>query len=153
LPWEDKLYFIDTNILIYAAAQPPIASDDLTQLQKGSQTIIHSLASEQFRGLTSLTVLQEVLYLMARWARQRQEPELYGDGRKIVRAAMALMNDILVPTISEFSQAIEGYGPGKDFNDQLIVQTMKTRGIKAIITADKGFESLGVERYNPRDWA
>ncbi len=151
--WKNEVCFIDTNVFIYAAIRPPIANDSVTQLQKGSQTVIRLLASGQLQGVTSLTVLQEILYLMARWARQRQTPELYNDGRKIIRAAMSLVNEVLTPTPLEFNQAIKKYGPKKDLNDLLIYQTMLTQGIEAIITANKGFASLNVKRLDPVDWA
>lgn len=153
MPSKDDLYFIDTNVFIYAATESSIENDDVEKLQAGSQAVIRSLGTGQLKGVTSLTVLEEILYLLARWARQRQDAALYRAGRKIVQAAMLLVDEVLAPTTEEFSQIVEEYGPNKDVNDLLIAKTMQMRGITTIISADRGFEHLGVNRSDPRHWA
>jgi len=152
LPSKRDLYFIDTNVFIYAATESSI-ENDVEKLQAGSQAVIRSLGKGQLKGVTSLTVLEEILYLLGRWARQRQDAALYQAGRKIVQAAMLLVDEVLAPTTEEFSQIVEEYGPNKDLNDLLIAKTMQMRGIATIISADRGFEDLGVKRSDPRHWA
>lgn len=153
MPSKRDLHFIDTNVFIYAATESPIENDDIKKLQAGSQAIIQSLADGRLIGVTSLTVLEEILYLLARWARQRQDAALYQAGRKIVQAAMMLVDEVLAPTTEEFSQIVGEYGPNKDLNDLLIAKTMQMRSITTIISADQGFEDLGVKRSDPRHWA
>jgi len=152
VPSKRKSYFIDANVFVYAATHPPVENDDVIQLQAGSQAIVQSLAAGQMNGVTSLTVLQEILYLLARWARQRQKPELYEAGQQIVRSVTLLVDEVLAPTVLEFSQVVEEFGPNKDLNDLLIIRTMQMRGITNIITADRAFESMGVTRHDPRTW-
>ena len=110
------------------------------------------MSSGRLRGITSLTVLQEVIYLLARWAQQRREPGLREAGRQIVRSTMSLVDETLVPTAWEFSRALDAYGPGKDINDLLIVEAMRTRGIETIISADRGFDALNARRRDPGGW-
>ena len=153
MPSKRDLHFIDTNVFIDAATESPIENDDVEKLKVGSQAVIRSLADGGLVGVTSLTVLEEILYLLGRWARQRQNANLYQAGQKIVRAAMLLVDEVLAPTTAEFSQIIEEYGPNKDLNDLLIAKTMQRRGISTIISADRGFDDLGVNRSDPRHWA
>ena len=152
VPLERERVFVDTNIFVYAATRSHVQGGEGAALQAGSQAVIQALADGHFIGVTRLTVLQEILYLLTRWARQRDEPGLYDTGRQIVRSAVSLVEETLAPTVLEFSRAVEGYRPGEDFNDLLIVETMRARGITTILTTDRGFEELGVERLDPRDW-
>jgi predicted nucleic acid-binding protein len=153
VPSKRDLHFIDTNVFIYAATESPFENDNVEKLQAGSQAVIRSLADGQLRGVTSLTVLAEILYLLARWARQRPDPTLYQAGRKIVQAAILLVEEVFAPTAEEFGQIIEEYGPNRDLNDLLIAKTMQLRGLTTIISADRGFENFGLKRADPRQWA
>lgn len=153
MPSKRDLYFIDTNVFIYAATESPVEHDQVEKLQVGSQAVVRSLADGQLRGVTSLTVLAEILYLLARWARQRPDPTLYQAGREIVQAAMLLVEELLAPTAEEFGQVVDEYGPNRDINDLLIAKTMQRRGLTTIISADRGFENFGLKRADPRQWA
>ncbi len=152
VPLERERVFVDTNIFVYAATRSHVQGGEGAALQAGSQAVIQALADGHLIGVTSLTVLQEILYLLTRWARQRDEPGLHDTGQQIVRSAGSLAEEKLAPTVLEFARAVEGYRPGEDFNDLLIVETMRARGITTILTTDRGFEELGVERLDPRDW-
>lgn len=136
------MYFIDTNILIYAAGD-----NDL--LTEASKRIIEQIAADKIYAVSNITVLEEVVYLMTRWARHHNNMSFYAKGKNIVNAAMTLMNEVLIPTPQEFLRALQNWYPGKDFNDLLIVETMRTRGVETIISADKGFDSMGVTRIDP----
>ena len=74
MPSGGELYFIDTNVFVYAAAESSARGSELDEVQIGSQRVIQDLRAGRLRGVTSLTVLREILYLLARWARQRQAP-------------------------------------------------------------------------------
>jgi len=65
---------------------------------------------------------------------------------------MLLVDEVFAPTTEEFSRIVEEYGPNKDLNDLLIAKTMQMRSITTIISADQGFEDLGVKRSDPRHW-
>jgi predicted nucleic acid-binding protein len=152
MPSASDVYFIDTNIFVYAAADASIEITQLAGLQSGSQRVIRAMGAGTLRSVTSLTVLQEVLYLLTRWARQRQQAALYEAGRLIVRSALVLTDEVLAPTVLEFSRAVEAYAPDRDFNDLLIVETMRTHGITTIVSADRHMEALNVTRLDPREW-
>jgi len=140
------MYFIDTNILVYAAGGNGV-------LTEASRRIVEQIAANKIYAISSVTVLEEVVYLMARWARHHHDTTFYDKGKGIVNAAMALMDETLTPTPREFSRALRSWYPGNDFNDLLIVETMRTHGIETIISADKGFDLLQVSRIDPIPFA
>ena len=152
MPSEPEVHFIDTNVFVYAASVPMDGDGELADLRAGSRRVVEELAEGRIRGVTSITVLQEVMYLLARWARQRQEPRLHQVAQRLARSTMALVDEVLAPTSLEFARAVEAYSQGRDINDLLIAETMLVRGIPVVISADRGLERLGLRRRDPREW-
>lgn len=159
MPSASDRSFIDTNVFVYAAVGTPVDSPDVAALNTGSRRVVEALAAENLVAVTSLTVLQEIIYLMARWSRERPPPKgigLQADTRVIgcqmVRSAMVLVDEVLAPSALEFSRALESYSSRDDFNDLLIVETMRAHSIATIISADRRIERLGVTRRDPREW-
>jgi len=144
--------FIDTNVFVYAAGSLEDEKDpQLRALQAAAKAIILALGEERIRAVTSLVVFQEIVYLFERWARERKDKTLAQTGKKIVSEALALMDEIYAPSRLEFTKALASYEPAKhDFNDLLIVEAMRSRGLREILTADRGYEQFeGIERVDP----
>ena len=85
------------------------------------------------------------------------EPERYFLDTNVYIYAAVDMSMPGVETASADCSRIPGglnaYGPGRDLDDLLIVEAMRTRGIGTLISADRGFDELGVTRRDPREWA
>jgi len=138
---EDPILLVDTNIFVYATGIPEREKAPQTRsLEEACRQIILALGQGRIRAVTHLAVLQEILYLFARWARERRAPGLYETGRKAAENALALVEGVLTPTLVEFARALEGFDPrSEDFNDRLIVEGMKAHTIERILTADGRF--------------
>lgn len=138
---EAPLLLLDTNIFVYATGVPEQEKVLQTRsLEEACRRIILALGQGRLRAVTHLAVLQEIVYLFSRWARERRAPVLYETGRKAAENALALVEGVLTPTLAEFARALEGFDPrSEDFNDRLIVEGMKAHRIERILTADKSF--------------
>lgn len=148
-PERSTSLFIDTNVFIYAAGAVEDEKDlQLRALQGAAKAIVLALGEERLHGVTSLVVFQEILYLFQRWARERRDKKLAQTGKKIASEALALMDEIYAPSRLEFTKALAAYEPGKhDFNDLLIVEAMRSHGLREILTADRGYEQFeGIKR-------
>lgn len=155
-PERSAPIFIDTNVFIYAAGSvEDEKNQQIRALQAAAKATIVAMGEERLRGVTSLVVFQEIVYLFHRWARERKDKELAQIGKKIVSEALALMDEVYTPTRLEFTKAFAAYEPGKhDFNDLLIVEAMRSHGIKEILTADRDYEQFpGIERLDPLEFA
>lgn len=140
-PTGEERLFLDTNLFVYAAGVPLEEKDStLQELEAAAQAIVLALGEERITGVTSLVVLQEILYLFHRWDQARRMPALRDTGRQVVADALALVKEVLTPTFLEFQRALTAYDPHRDdFNDLLILEAMRTHRIQRIVTADRGF--------------
>ena len=159
MPSASERHLIDANVFVYAAVKSPLDAPDVADLQTGSRRVVEALATGNLVGVNCLTVLQEVIYLMARWSRQREQfrttdPQtaLHEAGCRIVRSARVLVDEVLAPSVLEFSRALESHTRQHDFNDLLIVETMRAHSITSITSADRRIETLGMTRREPREW-
>jgi len=155
-PEESEPIFLDTNVFVYAAGVPLEEKDPtLRELETACQAIVLGLGEERLRGVTSLVVLQELLYLFHRWARDRGEPALREAGRQAASDALALMEEVFTPTLEEFQRVLEAYNPEQeDFNDRLLVEALRTHGVRWILTADRSFPRVrGIRTLDPRAFA
>ena len=100
--------------------------------------------------MTSLVALQELIYLLRRWARRGAGPQMPRPQR-VVADVIALCQAVYTPTLTELTGALAGYKQKQqDFNDRLIAQAMRAQGIRQIVTADRGFTWIkGIRRLNP----
>jgi len=156
LPEEGEPILFDTNIFVYAAGVPLEEKDPtLRELEAACQAIVLAVGEERLRGVTSLVILQELLYLFHRWARDRGEPALRETGRQATSEALVLMEEVFTPTLEEFRRALEAYDlEREDFNDRLLVEGMRTHGVGWILTADRSFPRLPEIRVlDPRAFA
>ena len=155
-PEEGEPILFDTNIFVYAAGVPLEEKDPtLRELEAACRAIVLAVGEERLRGVTSLVVLQELLYLFHRWARDRGEPALRESGRQAASAALILMEEVFSPTVEEFQRALGAYDPEReDFNDRLLVEGMRTHGVGWILTADRTFPRVPEIRVlDPRAFA
>lgn len=144
--------FVDTNIFVYAAGSAEDERDpQLRALNNAAKAIILALGKGHLRGVTSLIVFQEVVYLFQRWARVRKDKRLAQTGKKIVSEALVLMDEVYTPSRWEFGRALASYEPAeKDFNDLLIVEAMRSHDLREILTADRDYEEFdGIECVDP----
>lgn len=146
-----SLHFLDTNVVIYAMGHSPNAPASTRELEDASRRIIAEIGNDRIRAVSSLVVLQEIVHLMTRWARQERGPEL-PNVRSVAASVIALCDAVYTPTLTEFNQALDEYSHhGRlDFNDHLIVQCMRSNEVAYILTADRGFQILAdVEAIDP----
>ena len=72
-------------------------------------------------------------------------------GKQVVSQAMALVEEVYPLRSSEFTRALTVYEPAKhDFNDLLIAEVMRSRGLTEILTADRDYERFeDIKRVDP----
>jgi len=140
---KGELYFLDTNVIVYAMGRSPDAPIATQRLEVACRRLLEAIGREDLQAVTSLVVCQELIYLLARWQRTRQGPAL-PQAQRVVGNVIALCQEVFTPTLAELQQALQGYNPQQhDFNDRLIVQGMKSHAVERIVTADKGFDQAG----------
>lgn len=142
--------FLDTNVIVYAMGRSPQAAPATRALETACRRIVAALGQGELEAVTSLVVLQELIYLLARWRRAGRGPGLPAPQR-VVRNVVGLCREVFTPTLAELQQALRGYASHRhDFNDRLIVQAMRARGIARIVTADRDFErTREIRRVDP----
>ncbi|MBI3461043.1 type II toxin-antitoxin system VapC family toxin [Candidatus Acetothermia bacterium] len=142
--------FIDSNIFIYAAGSAEDEEDSqLRDLKLAAKAVILALGGERLHAVTSLVVLQEIVYFFHRWA--RKDKALVRTGKQVVSQALALMAEVYPLRSSEFTRALTVYEPSKhDFNDLLIAEVMHSQGLTEILTADRDYERFEeIKRVDP----
>ncbi len=137
----DRRIFVDTNILMYAGGNDPewraICGSALNLLLDGDRTPV-----------TNAEVLQEILH---RYVSQRR----IADARAVHDAAVDLCIEVIPVTSHHTARALELLleHPRLAARDALHVATMEERGIRAMLSVDRDFDSMpGVDRLDPRDF-
>ncbi len=148
--------FLDTNVFVYAAGSSRETEDrSLRDLQEASRTIVLAIGEGQVEAFTAVVVLQEMLYLFHRWAKGRGRPELRGTGVELALGVLALVQEVYPITALECQRALRAFDPRReDFNDRLILEVMRSHGVRRIVTADRGFpREAGFQVLHPVVWA
>lgn len=131
-------FFVDANVLIYAAA-------GVQEHRDACLDVLYAVA-EGADGRTSVAVLEEVWHL--------QQSKRAGDLGTIAEDAYALFSPLLPVTDRAFALAL-GHGARRlGTNDRLHVGTCLDHDIDTIVTADRGFDGVrGIKRVDPLDRA
>ena len=123
------MYFIDTNILIYAAGEP-------SHYKKPCELVLTAIQEKQILAVTSTEVLQEILH---RYIAIRRKAL----GLAMVEAVLPWM-EILPISKKELEEAVllhKRY-PTLSSRDAIHVATMLTHGIQDLISVDEDFDSI-----------
>ncbi len=149
-PAKPEAHFLDTNAVIYALGRSPDASPATQRLEAACRRLVQVIGQGELQVVTSSVVLQELIYLLARWQRTGQGPAL-PPIQRVVGNVVALCQEVFTPTLAELQQAMQGYDPQRhDFNDRLIVRGMRAHGITWLLTADREFDRFsGIRRADP----
>ena len=130
-------FFVDTNVLVYAAAAD-------SPYQPGSAAVIEALGAGTASAATSTAVLEELWHLEL----TGRVPGLDG----VTEAAFTLLRPVLAVTDDIFAAALELDAGKLGANDRIHVATCHAHGIPAILTADRGFDAApALRRVDPAD--
>jgi predicted nucleic acid-binding protein len=130
-------FFIDTNVFVYAVAED-------SAYQAGSAETMEALGAGMASAATSATVIEELWQLELRG-------RLAGlDGA--ADAAFTLMRPVLAVTDEIVAAAFALKAGGLGANDRIHAATCAAHGIRTMLTADRGFDSVpGLRRVDPAD--
>ncbi|MBI2192094.1 MAG: type II toxin-antitoxin system VapC family toxin [Planctomycetes bacterium] len=130
--------FLDTNIFLYAAGEAH-------PLRAPCQDVLWRVVGGSLRGTTNTEVIQELIYVLHRRNR-------LADALRLARSILALFPGLWAVTSAEISVAcglLERY-PDLPIRDALHAATMKTHGIRTLISADEHFDLIdGIRRLDP----
>jgi predicted nucleic acid-binding protein len=133
-------FFIDANVLIYAAGGSDYAAP--------CQRALTAVACGEADGRTSTAVLEEVWHI-------ELSTRLGGgalDG--ITERAYRILSPLLSVTDEVFNEALTLPRTPLGANDRIHAATCLANGISHILTADRGFDSAGrLRRVDPLDEA
>ncbi len=131
-------FFVDANVLVYAAAGVPGHRDACLD-------VLYAIA-DGADGRTSVAVLEEVWRL--------QQSKRAGDLGTIAEDAYELFSPLLPVTDRAFALALAHDARRLGSNDRLHVGTCLDHDIGTIVTADRGFDGVrGIRRVDPLDAA
>ena len=132
-------FFVDANIIIYAAGQaeygPPCAE------------LLEAIARGETDGQTSTAVLEEIWHI-----------ELSGrlaTMNGLTRRSFLIFTPLLPVTDEAFRLALDLNAPAHlGTNDRLHVGTCRAHGIETIVSADSSFDGVsGIRRIDPLDFS
>lgn len=132
-------FFIDANVLLYAAAPP-------SRWRSACLALLEVVAGGGADGRTSTSCLEEVWHL--------ETSGRLGDLRGLTARAYSLLSPLLPVTDDAFRRALSLEAPGLGTNDRLHAGTCVAHGIETIVSADAGFDSVSeLRRVDPLDAA
>ena len=133
------LVFIDTNIPMYAAGTPH-------PLREPSQRVIRAIASGQLNAVTDAEVFQEILYRYLHIGKREKGLQVFDHFRRIMLGRIFPIEDADVQHARELVERYPALSP----RDLIHLAVMLRHGIREIITADTGFDSVAeVRRIDP----
>lgn len=129
-------FFIDTNVFLYAVRE--------SEYQPGSAATLEALGAGTAVAVTSAAVVEELWHLEL----SGRVPGLDG----VAEAAFTLMRPVLAVTDEIVAAAFDLDVTGVGGNDRIHAATCAVHGIRTILTADRGFDSVpGLRRVDPAD--
>lgn len=139
---RDAAYFLDANILMYAAgAEHPLRLPCRQSLQRAVATRIPLV--------TDAEVLQEILYRYFALHRPEAAATLY-------RSAVDLCDEVLPVTEKNTARALELLQAHRGLTprDAIHVATMESAGMRRLLSADRDFDPVPeVQRIDPTQFA
>ena len=125
---------VDTNVLVYAAGDGELA--------ERCRSILAAIAAGELEGRCSTAILEEVWHLEL----SGRLPGLEGH----TALAHEALSPLLPITDEVFAAALELDATGLGANDRIHVATCTANGLAAIVSADRGFDSVaGLRRIDP----
>ena len=129
-------FFVDTNVIVYAATEGPYRDSCLE--------ILHAITEGDANGRTSTAVLEEVWHV-----------ELSGKAGNIsglAENAYTIFAPLLAVDHEIFGSALARPVPRLGANDRIHVATCALNEIGSIVTADADFDGIrGLRRVDPLD--
>lgn len=124
-----SLYFIDTNIFMYAIGGPH-------SFREPSQKLIRMIQDDKVKAVINAEVLQEILYRYHSINKSQVGHELFD----MLLRTFPIIWPISKEDLVEAKKIQEKYGIKT--RDALHAGTMKRNGVKAIVSYDSDFDSL-----------
>ena len=140
----EETVFLDTNVIIYAAGTPHPYKAPCVQ-------IMDDLEAGRLHAAINTEVPQELLYRY----HQLHLPE---KGLQLCERVLKYPLTVLPVTEPDIRLALEYYAAlhskGIEPRDAVHAATMKTHGIRLLLSADRAFDLLGfIERIDPPNYA
>jgi predicted nucleic acid-binding protein len=131
------LFFVDTNIVIYAMTR--------SRYRDPCARVLEAVSRSQADGQTSAAVLEEIWHLELRGS--------LGDVTGLTTDVRALFAPVLPVTDDIFGKALAlEVPPQLGAIDRVHAATCLVAGISAIVSADAGFDAVeGLRRVDPLD--
>lgn len=127
-------FFVDTNIIVYAASK--------SDYQVPCETILTGIGNGTLDGRISVAVLEEIWHLELRG----RIPGL----KDITSQTMDLFAPVLAVTEEIFRLAVSLNSPNLGANDRIHGATCLANEIPTIVSADDGFDGIkGLRRTDP----
>ena len=135
-----KRYYIDTNIMIYAAGKESI-------YKEGCLKVLDNISSYENEYYISTEVFQEILY-------RYDNIGMRNFGIELTESVLELFNNILsieekdiylsVSMMKKYEQLLS--------RDAIIIANMLNNDIREIVSVDKDFDKISeINRINPED--
>ena len=129
-------FFVDTNVIVYAAVPGPA--------RLGCSAVLAAISRGDVDGRTSVAVLEEVWHL--------ELSGKAGDVTGLTEATYELFSPLLAVTDEVVAKALAVPGYGLGANDRIHVATCAQAEIATILTADQGFGRVAaLTRVDPFD--
>jgi len=135
----DNNYFIDTNIIMYAAGRE-------NEYKKSCLKILENIDSSEHNYLINTEVLQEILYRYG-------SINLKDFGIELVSSTIELFDNILQISVKDLNYAIDLMRKYHFLisRDALIIANMSNNSLNKIVSVDKVFDRIeDIRRIDPK---
>lgn len=130
--------FLDTNVFLYAAGQAHPEREPCRR-------VLEAVAEGEILATTSVEVVQEILYLLAR-------KDETARGVVLARNVLRLFPGLLPVTLVEMVLACDllEENPGLPARDAVHAATMRNHGLELLVSADAHFDAIAwIQRVDP----
>jgi len=134
-------YFIDANIIMYAAGMPHALKEPCLQ-------ILADIDKQLIYSVTSVEVVQEILHRYSALNRR-------ADAIKLANDLIVLIAEIYPISLADINRALQLHQQYMKLTarDSIHAATMYNQGLTHILSADAHFDALpGIIRIDPLNW-
>ncbi|MCB9737815.1 MAG: type II toxin-antitoxin system VapC family toxin [Deltaproteobacteria bacterium] len=137
--FASRRVFLDANVFLYAAGVD-------STVATACRALLAAVRDGQLDATTSTEVVQEILHVVAR----RRGATIAADAAD---AVLALVPEpiAVTPTVIRSTVAVVRASPTLSIRDAVHVAAMRSEGIGIVVSADKYFDAVDVERVDPYD--
>jgi len=138
---SNTAYFIDANIIMYAAGTPHVLKQPCLQ-------ILADINKQLIYSVTSVEVIQEILHRYSALNRR-------ADAIKLANDLIALTAEIYPISLADINRALQLHQQYVKLTarDSIHAATMYNQGLTHILSADAHFDGLpGIIRIDPLNW-